>query len=353
MIEMPSGQERAEPGLFFILSRPRTGSTLLRTMLDAHPNLLVPPESQFIVNLYPRYRHVTFWDDAITERFVEDLLRQHLFETWGIPPGELKQIVLRGGSEQRYETVCRQIYLAYRSIYPKSNILLIGDKNPGYALHAPLLARIFPEARFVHLVRDYRDNHLSLVNAGFELPLIGFTSAKWRHFFRRIETVAAQHPERFLRVRYEDLVRTPEQELRKLCHFLAVPWHSSMLRHHEKAPELVEAHGGPVFDRLHKGLLQPVSDVGTGRWKAALSPLEIEIADLVVGHEGELAGYRKAAREAPRFLARVVAPASKAHAWAHYALLGIVHKLPYRFRHLVAHKVSAWVEELWRWAFRR
>ncbi len=55
--------------IFFVVGRPRSGTTLLRTLFDAHPNVLVPPECQFIINLYPKYGKVTNWSKKNLESF--------------------------------------------------------------------------------------------------------------------------------------------------------------------------------------------------------------------------------------------------------------------------------------------
>ena len=66
--------ELSQIPFFFIVGRPRSGTTLLRTLFDAHPNVTIPPECQFIVNLYPKYGKTSNWTESLLLSFHEDLL---------------------------------------------------------------------------------------------------------------------------------------------------------------------------------------------------------------------------------------------------------------------------------------
>ena len=67
------GQALSSMPLFFIIGRPRSGTTLLRVLFEAHPHVLIPPESPFIISLYKKYGKVTTWDDRVIREFCEDL----------------------------------------------------------------------------------------------------------------------------------------------------------------------------------------------------------------------------------------------------------------------------------------
>ena len=68
--------------MFFIIGRPRSGTTLLRILFEAHPHVIIPPESPFIISLYKKYGKVTSWDEKLIKEFCDDLFRQRYFDKW-------------------------------------------------------------------------------------------------------------------------------------------------------------------------------------------------------------------------------------------------------------------------------
>ena len=69
---------------FFIIGRPRSGTTLLQTLLDAHPNVIIPPESAVIKECYERFGKVIVWDDKRIQELIHFLYEINKFETWNI-----------------------------------------------------------------------------------------------------------------------------------------------------------------------------------------------------------------------------------------------------------------------------
>ena len=147
--------------IFFIVGRPRSGTTLLRTLFDAHPNSIVPPECQFIINLFPKYGKITHWHEKDLEEFYSELVKQWLFDLWPLDRQELRENLMACTGEQSYGTICKVVYASYQSVFNHDKILALGDKNPGYAIYTRKLLKIFPKAKFIHIIRDYRDNFLS------------------------------------------------------------------------------------------------------------------------------------------------------------------------------------------------
>jgi hypothetical protein len=285
--------ELDEIPVFFILSRPRTGSTLLRTLFDAHPNVQIPPECQFIINLYPKYGECTHWTTELIEAFVSDLSKQFLFNTWKLSSGQLREILLSLSGNISYGNMCKAVYWHYQSLFDKKKILRIGDKNPGYALYIHLLAQIFPEAKFIHLTRDYRDNHLSLARVEFELPFISLTTYKWKYFYKTITDCQKTMPERFATIRYEDLVNNPHEEMKALCDFLELPFDESVFSFYLKKEAFKKLYPEDQVNKIHASLMNPLTNSKSGLWKTQLTNRQKAIADYTVGLVGQQAGYQR------------------------------------------------------------
>ena len=209
---------------FFIVGRPRSGTTLLRTLFDAHPDVSIPPECQFIVNLYPKYGKITNWTKEDIISFYDELLPQWLFDTWKMDNEKLKKALLSHTGENTYGTICKVVYKQYNSLFDKKELKFIGDKNPGYAIYSKLLLKIFPEAKFIHIIRDYRDNFVSIKNVDFELPLPSLVVQKWKYFFKKFNKDSKLKPNAYRVIKYEDLVTNPELEMNNLNKFIGIDY---------------------------------------------------------------------------------------------------------------------------------
>lgn len=279
--------------IFFVVGRPRSGTTLLRTLFDAHPNVLVPPECQLIVNLYPRYGKLGYWTKPLLERFHHDLLQQWRFDLWPLDPKSLYNSLMACEGNNDYGTVCKVVYHEYQSIFKHGVLLALGDKNPGYTIYTGRLLKIFPEAKFIHIVRDYRDNFVSIRNVDFELPFISVTVSKWRYFVKRFRKASEKYPGTHLEIRYEDLVSEPEKIFRELCEFIGIPYSDKPFDFYKKTEEVLKIYPTDLILRYHSSLLKKINTSRTGLWKTGLTIPEIKVADACAGKYAALTGHDK------------------------------------------------------------
>lgn len=282
----PSGGVRPpatppEDRMFFIVGRGRSGSTLLVRILNAHPSIAVAEESLFVMSLAPRYERIS-WDEKRVRRFARDLWYEERMHRWGLQAEALEESLVELTSEATFARLCARVYAAGAVARGKSGELLLGDKNPHYALFVPRLARLFPRARFIHLVRDYRDNILSYRNVRFDLFSVGGLAYRWTKYNEGILAAAQHQPERCLRVRFEDLVREPESTLRRICAFLEVPFTRDLLRFHERSG---------VELAWHQHASRPPDPDRTARWRHAMTARQRAIADRICQPLGEALGY--------------------------------------------------------------
>lgn len=338
--------------IFFILSRPRTGSTLLRTLFDAHPNVQIPPECQFIVNLHPKYGKITHWTEAIMRNFVHDLEDQFLFTTWNLDTAQLLDALLHRTGYQCYGTICKTVYLQYQSLYSKSGITLIGDKNPGYALYTKLLSEIFPEAKFIHLTRDYRDNHVSLSRVEFELPIVALTVFKWKYFYKTISGAITRWPMKFHTLRYEDLVREPENSLKGVCSFLTIDYAPEMLTFYQRKKAVEALYDAKQLNKIHASLMHPVNTSNIGYWKKTLSTKQMKIADYTIGRYAEKAGYERQYAGFNLFIWLAAQPGIVL-AKSIYAATWLVNRFPYKQRQYILSELPFVLGGFWKKYFQR
>lgn len=268
---------------FFVVGATRSGTTLLRVMLDRHPRVAVPPESHFIPDLWER-RHRYGPDGRVHDRsaFLHDLGTDPRFAAWGIPVEQVEQEL----PDTQGPALSEALAAAFRAYARAQGKERWGDKTPQYLEHLALLDRLFPTAQFVHLVRDGRNVALSVVDMGRLHRHPATAAYHWARTVERGRRLGRQLGERrYVEVRYERLVATPEEELRSLCRFLDLEYDPRMLRH-EGALETI-----PEPKRhLHTRLALPPTR-GLRDWRRDMSPRDVVECEVVAGRQLRRLGY--------------------------------------------------------------
>ncbi len=228
----------------FIVGCARSGTTLLQRMLDAHPHLAVANDTHFI----PKVLGDSTCDLALTPQLLDRVAEYRRIHRFGLPS---EAFAGAADGARTFSEFTSRLYDAYAQACGKS---FAGEKTPSYVRHAPLLARLFQEARFIHIVRDGRDVALSVMKWAVkdrppddngvtvrgparrslwkEDPL-GATAIWWSEQVMEGARAADELGERFLEMRYEDLVSQPKARLAEAAVFLGLPNAREMAAYHE------------------------------------------------------------------------------------------------------------------------
>ena len=229
----------SEVAPFFIVGVPRSGTTLLRQMLRGHPRLAVPPESHFV----PAALNAASGPAAL-----ELILRDENFAEWQIDPELVRERA--HASDMSPVSVVRAAFETYAQAQGRPRW---GDKTPGYVLHMPLLAKAFPGARFVHIIRDGREVAASWREAWWGPDDVLATAHQWRRMIRRAESGSKRLPAgSLLEVRYASLVAQPREQLTRIIDFLGETMHDDLLDYTERSA--ADLQHVPVE---HRHLLEP------------------------------------------------------------------------------------------------
>ena len=267
----------APPPSPFVVGATRSGTTLLRLMLDAHPQIAIPSETHFIPELVAaREKH-----GASPEQMLELMVSHRRWGDFQMEPEELeaawaKLDPLTGPS------AVRAFYRLYAAKLDKPEARW-GDKTPGYIKSMREIQTYLPEARFIHLIRDGRDVALSVLKQDWGPQSIEAAAEKWRS---RVLRGRAQQPYLgfYIEVKFEDLILHTERELRRICEHIDLDFDPAMLAYHEtaekrlqeKARALPRAHGAPqaAEKRLasHAKTFEPPNPDLIGTWKQKMSP---------------------------------------------------------------------------------
>ena len=261
----------------FLVGCGRSGTTMLRLMLDSHPMLAIPGESSFIRYRWAERRAYWSKDRFLPERLLEDILADDNFRRWGVPADDVRDL-LQPIQSRSFADVVAAPFRAYANCHGKPRW---GDKTPIYVLSIPAIAGLFPDAKFVHLIRDGRDVALSYLGMPMFEGGIWHAAWRWRDWVTAgVRSGRSLAPERYIEVRYEELVAQPETELRGLCTFLGLEFDERMLSFYldadqrlQAAPEMVPFHGN-----ISRPSHRPARD-----WREQMTANDLEIFEAVAG----------------------------------------------------------------------
>lgn len=264
----------------FVLGVRRSGTTLLRVMLDRNSQIAVPDESYFIPQLAERHR-----GSVDVDAFVDDLRRLPTLREWEVP---LEEVRARLPAGKDVGAAIATVYEVYAERHGKRRW---GDKTPLYMQYLGLVERLFPDTQYVHLIRDGRDAALSFL----EMPR-GIVTETWAHprdaagvaCQWRTEVAAARRlgtrvgPRRYLEVRYEALVDDPEGVVREICRFAGLPFEQGMLQY----PGSVDLSAKP-----HQQSLAKAPTPGLRDWRTQSAPADLAAFERVAGDLLSELGY--------------------------------------------------------------
>ena len=226
----------------FIVGCPRSGTTLLQRMVDAHPLIAVTHEQHWI----PRYFNERIGltpEGLVTPDLIPSLFEQRRF---AISQLEMDREEIESLVPPDAPVLFSEFVTSLFDLYgERKGKRLVGDKTPGYVKELLTLHSLWPRARFIHIIRDGRDVCLSVMNwkkvnlvadrfvTWAEDP-VSTTALYWkRHVQRGREAGRSLGPALYYEIRYESLVDDPAEESAKLCAFLEVPYDEAMLQFHE------------------------------------------------------------------------------------------------------------------------
>ena len=278
----------------FIVGCPRSGTTLLKRMVNAHSKIAMPPEeSHWIPRMYHKRKLTP--GGLVTPMLISRLMALPRFLALGISHDELLKLA-GNGQPVSYSTFVSGIFDLYASAQGKE---LVGDKTPDHVRWLDTLHALWPKARVVHLIRDGRDVCLSIANwpkahgknpgtfpTWKDDPVS--TTALWWELNVRLgrQFGSSLGPELYCELRYESLVSNPDGECAALCSFLGLPYEDAMLRFHEGKTQT-----DPGLSSKEAWL--PVTP-GLRDWKSQMPGEDIERFEAAAGELLDELGYARA-----------------------------------------------------------
>ncbi len=263
-------------------------------MIASHPDLLVTPECGFSIWLANEFSAKDCTNRKVRALYADRVFVSRKFDTWNIGLEELKTC-LRLCNATSYSELAEEVYHCYGKLVAKKRYSRWGDKNNFYLNCIEEISKLYPEAQFIHIIRDGRDvacsyreiNQRNLSNRfSPDLPVdLEDIAKEWKQNVMKVrcnfEKIKCHQK---YEIRFSDLVKNTESTLTNICHFLGVNYSNLMLDYHllnaqnkMEPPELMQWK--------ENTLSKPIKN-RVGRYRQDLSPEEIytfeQIADDVL-----------------------------------------------------------------------
>lgn len=271
---------------FFIVGSGRSGTTLLRMILSSHSSISIPPETWYIIPLVEKFPLNAELSAAQVKDAV-DIICSHY--RWSDIDVESQQLSAWAG--QLDKPCLRDIIdLIYNHYLEKEGKRIWGDKTPPYIRYVPQLSALYPEAKFIHLIRDGRDVTRSFMSRNWIGPWLHNKTYEWKKSIQchmQYSKDAALHS-RILVVKYEELVLETEKTTRGICRFLGIEFEQNMLdwaAEVEKKVPSREIH-------IHEKLFRKPERSDIYRWKKEMTAREILVTESFIGKELRETGYQ-------------------------------------------------------------
>jgi Sulfotransferase family len=287
----------------FIIGVGRSGTSLLQSMLNAHPELAFTPETHFFRRYVADDIARAHLENAGAKVFAEQLALDTDFARAEVSIESL----LTGSAPLDLLEVFRQLLGSCATGEGKHRV---GDKDPRNIDYLPALARAFPAGYVLHVIRDPRDVLLSRTKAAWSAtrpwwshPLI------YREQLRRGRQLGAElFGERYLEVRYEALISDAESALREVCELVELDWSPAMLDFGASAAKLVD----PRELSWKKETLGPLLSGNAGKWREGLSDVQVRYTEQVCAEAFDELGYERS--NEPSLVMNSLAPILRAAA---------------------------------------
>jgi hypothetical protein len=277
-------EERNMEPFVFIVGRGRSGTTLIRAMLTSNTELAIPNETHFVVPLSRDRRIVDEKGNVNVDAFLAKIKRQPGFHNMELDHDKVAAL-FHEAKPVSYPDAVRLLFSIYADKEGKPRY---GDKTPIHVLHVEYLAEMFPEARFIHLIRDGRNVTLSNLELNWGPESVWEGAVYWKRFVNEGRRAGAKlGPGRYLELRYEDLLEDPERHVRAMCDFVNLSFDPVMLRYFERTEKISGAK-----ESHHQNLSRPPTK-GLRDWRQQMSRRDVELFEVLAGDLLSEMGYER------------------------------------------------------------
>ncbi len=274
---------------FFIIGSGRSGTTLLRRILVAHPDIHIPPENHALKSAISVFRRnsVISWPQLVRLVLAQFEFNPTFYKfNIDLRPLDTRLVSAPEGSRS-LAYILDSLYRCHGQ-QTKPDFKRWGDKTPVNTFIVEDIYSVFPGARFIHMLRDGVDVVMSFMEMDHpNIKTIEHAAWRWKKSTEAATTFEKNHPGKCITVRYEDLVRDPESSVESICSHLQIEYGPSMLENDNRSEYMNDL-------RYHKHLnnvKNPISAAPIGKGRSHISDEQKKKLRKLLGDDLKKYGY--------------------------------------------------------------
>jgi hypothetical protein len=267
----------------FVVGCPRSGTTMLQLMLHAHPRIAVPPENRHVLPAWERRADFGDMHSAANRRRLGEFITgTRSFRYMKLNKGAVLDAVV--AAPPTLGSVLEAVMREFAAAHGKARWC---DKRPAYLHYTDVILRLFPEAQFVHLIRDGRSCAASLKRVPWWRGGTRGATVQWASVIDHGRLLRRRMPaDTWYELQYERLVADPKTELQRLCAYLGEDFEPAMLAPQEKKKEII-----PKRQVWHANTAGGPSEQRVAQWKDELEHSELQLFEWVARRQLRAYGY--------------------------------------------------------------
>jgi hypothetical protein len=293
----------------FIVGIGRSGTTLLMSMLNAHPSIQGTPEVNFFNFFYGSWKNKKSFDEKdyrALEKYLSAFKNAGRSSGFSWDMASFKNEISRI-SEINFGAIYKAFYKSFLYNNEQKDISYNFDKNPINTLFLESIINSLPNSKFIFLVRDPRANYLSRKEKQKRrVANVYKDSLRWNIYNNAALKAVKDNPSLFYVLRYEDLVENPEAKMKELARFFDFPFDDKLLTFHENVKEVSlkqvagsdNAEGSTLLSKYEK-LSKPINTDRLHVWKEKLTENEIAVCSAICAKTANKLGYAINEQKAP------------------------------------------------------
>lgn len=277
-----------QPGPIFVVGVPRSGTTLLRLLLNAHSKIAIGPETHFFKQVWAlreKYGDLAkhenlqaLWSDYTGEKSFEDFRFEDI--------SSVEETIF--SSSKSYAGLLKDLLTLYAQ---REGKLIWGEKTPEHLFNVEEILEWYPTARIVHVIRDPRAVCSSLTKVPWSSDDLISNARVWNRYLEHAEQLKGKPgiASRMLEVLYEDLIANTEDTLIRICEFLDLEFETQMLEFHQQSSQYVEKD-----EPWKNNALSPLNTSSINKWKQEITATQRSELEAVSRKHMIQHGYLKA-----------------------------------------------------------
>lgn len=263
---------------FFVVGSGRCGTTLLRRILQASREIHIPPENWIlgkVIRRFHQHNWLLSWEQTVETVVAAHEYRTHWFDA------AASQVMREAQNWKREQRSLQRLLDRLYCFHGENEGAVFdrwGDKTPMNINHMEAILKVFPQAQFVHMLRDGVDVIHSWLEHGLYKEDIKNAAHRWKQAVAISQGFGNKHPDRIIEVRYEELCQNPEKVVRDLCNFLSIQYEDDLLSRSDHHDEMRKAQSVEHFQNAFKSIT--TDSIGKGR-KALTGEQKRKVAPII------------------------------------------------------------------------